>query len=106
MSLKHKGAKVAAIDLNQDRMESLGKEHKIIVERNLEEALGRYTLFFDASTSANIIQAKHIKPETLIAAPGMPLGLTEEARSLVKERLIQDVLEIGVATMFIQTSCI
>ncbi|MEE9520381.1 MAG: 3-methylornithyl-N6-L-lysine dehydrogenase PylD [Dehalococcoidales bacterium] len=106
LSLKHKGAKVAAIDLNQDRMESLGKEHKIIVERNLEEALGRYTLFFDASTSANIIQAKHIKPETLIAAPGMPLGLTEEARSLVKERLIQDVLEIGVATMFIQTSCI
>ncbi|UCD54095.1 MAG: 3-methylornithyl-N6-L-lysine dehydrogenase PylD, partial [Dehalococcoidia bacterium] len=106
LSLKHKGAKVAAIDLNQDIMESLGKEHKIIVEWNLEEALGRYTLFFDASTSADIIQAKHIKPETLIAAPGMPLGLTEEARSLVKERLIQDVLEIGVATMFIHASCI
>ncbi len=106
LSLKHKGAKVAAIDLNQDRMESLGKEHEIIVERNLEEALGRYTLFFGASTSADIIPAKHIKPETLIAAPGMPLGLTDEAYSLVKERLIHDVLEIGVATMLIHVSCI
>ena len=106
LSLKSKGAKVAAVDLNQDRMESLGKGHEIIVERNLEEALTRYTIFFDASPAADIIQAKHIKPETLIAAPGMPLGLSEEAYSLVKQRLIHDVLEIGVAAMFVHSSCI
>ena len=76
------------------------------MEKNLEEALGRYTVFFDASTAANIIEAKHIKPETLIAAPGMPLGLTDEAYSLVEQRLIHDVLEIGVAAMFVHASCI
>ncbi len=106
LSLKNKGAKVAAIDLNQDRMESLGKKYKIIVERNLEEALDRYTLFFDASNSGDIIQAKHIKSKMLIVAPGMPLGLTKEARPLVEERLVHDVLEIGVATMLIHAICI
>jgi pyrrolysine biosynthesis protein PylD len=104
--LEKKRAKVATIDLNQDRMELLVKGHEITVERNLEEALSRYRVFFDASPSANIIQAKHIKPETFIAAPGIPLGLSEEAYLLVKERLIHDVLEIGVATMFVHASCV
>ncbi len=106
LCLKKKGAKVAAFDPNQDRMESLAKGHEITVERNLEEALSRYTLFFDASPAANIIQAKHITPETFIAAPGIPLGLSEEAYFLVKERLVHDVLEIGVATMFVHASCV
>ena len=106
LSLKSKGARVAACDLNQQKAESLAKGHEVIVERNLEEALGRYTVFFDASPAADIIEAKHIGTETLIAAPGMPLGLTDEAYSLVERRLIHDVLEIGVATMFVHVGCI
>lgn len=106
LALKSKGARVAACDLKQQKMESLAKGHEVIVERNLEEALGRYTVFFDASPAANIIEAKHIRPETLIAAPGMPLGLTDEASSLVEQCLVHDVLEIGVATMFVYASCI
>lgn len=106
LALKSKGARVAACDLKQQKIESLAKGHEVIVEGNLEEALGRYTVFFDASPAANIIEAKHIRPETLIAAPGMPLGLTDEAYSLVERCLIYDVLEIGVATMFVYASCI
>jgi len=106
LALKGKGAKVAACDINHQRMESLVKGHEVIMERNLQEALCRYTVFFDASTAADIIEAKHIRPETLIAAPGMPLGLTDEAYSLVEQRLIHDVLEIGVASMFVHASCI
>jgi pyrrolysine biosynthesis protein PylD len=105
LSLEKRGAKVAVFDPNQDRMELLVKGHEISVERNLEEALSRYNLFFDASPAADIIQLKHITSETLIAAPGIPLGLTKEAYSVVKERLIHDVLEIGVATMLVQASC-
>ncbi len=106
LALESKGAKVAACDTNQQRMGSLAKGHEVIVERNLEEAVSRYTVFFDASPAADIIEAKYIKPETLVAAPGMPLGLTDEAYSLVKQRLIHDVLEIGVAAMFVHASCI
>ena len=106
LALESKGAKVAACDIDQQRMDSLAKGHEVIVERNLEEAVSRYTVFFDASPAADIIEAKYIKPETLVAAPGMPLGLTDEAYSLVKQRLIHDVLEIGVAAMFVHASCI
>ncbi len=106
LSLKKRGAKVAVFDPNQDRVESLVKGHEITVERNLEEALSRYTLFFDASPAVNIIQSRHITLETLIAAPGIPLGLTEEAYSVGKEHLIHDVLEIGVAAMLVQSSSI
>ena len=106
LALESKGAKVAACDIDQQKMGSLAKGHEVIVERNLEEAVSRYTVFFDASPAADIIEAKYIKQETLVAAPGMPLGLTDEAYSLVKQRLIHDVLEIGVAAMFVHASCI
>jgi len=106
LSLEKKGAKVAIFDPNQNKLEALVKGHENIVEKNLGEALSRYTIFFDASPAADIIQAEHIKPETLVAAPGIPLGLSEEAYSLAKERLIHDPLEIGVASMFVQASCI
>ena len=106
LSLEKMGAKVAVFDLNQDRVELLVRGHEITVEGNLDEALSRYTIFFDASPAADIIQSKHIKPETFIAAPGIPLGLSEEAYFLVKECLIHDVLEIGVATMFVHASCV
>jgi len=106
LALKGKGAEVAANDIDNDRMKSLAVGNGVTVETDLKEALGRYTIYFDASTAANIIEARHIKPETLVAAPGMPLGLTDEARSLVGERLLNDVLEIGVSAMLVQASCI
>jgi pyrrolysine biosynthesis protein PylD len=106
LALEKIRAMVAVFDLNQDRVELLVRGHEITVERNLDEALSQYTIFFDASPATNIIQSKHIRPETFIAAPGIPLGLTEEAYALVKERLIHDVLEIGVATMLVQASCV
>ena len=97
--LETKGAEVAAFDLNQSRLKELTKGRKTGVERDLEEALRRYSIFFDASPASNIIRPEHIQPETLIAAPGIPLGCTTEAYDLVKDRLIHDPLQIGVAAM-------
>ncbi len=105
LSLKKRGAKVSVFDPNQNRMESLVKGHEIMIERNLDDALSRYTLLFDASPATDIIKLKYITSKTLIAAPGIPLGLTKEAFSVVKEHLIHDVLEIGVATMLVKASC-
>ena len=105
LSLKRKGAKVSVFDPDQNRMESLAKGHEIMIERNLEDALSRYKLLFDASPAVDIIKLKYITPETLIAAPGIPLGLTKEAYPVAKERLIHDVLEIGVATMLVKAGC-
>jgi pyrrolysine biosynthesis protein PylD len=105
-ALSQHGAQVAVIDLNRKKIEALVKGYEIRVETDLNEALSRYTMVFDASPAAGIIRAEHIKPETLIAAPGIPLGVSEDAFPLVKGRLVHDALEIGVATMFVQATCV
>jgi pyrrolysine biosynthesis protein PylD len=97
--LETKEAEVAAFDVNQSRLKELTKGRKTRVESDLEEALRRYSIFFDASPASDIIRSEHIQPQTLIAAPGIPLGCTTEAYGLVKDRLIHDPLQIGVATM-------
>jgi len=105
-ALREHGAQVAVIDRNRQKIETLVKGDEIRVETDLDEALSRYPMVFDASPAAGIIRAEHIKPETLIAAPGIPLGVSEAALPLVKGRLVHDVLEIGVATMFVQATCV
>jgi pyrrolysine biosynthesis protein PylD len=40
-----------------------------------------------------------LSPETLIVAPGIPLGLDEEAAEQFKDQLVHDMLDIGTATM-------
>jgi pyrrolysine biosynthesis protein PylD len=97
--LQNRGAKVAVYDPDRGRLASRVKGRDTIVEDDLEEALRRYPLLFVASPAANIIRSVHIKPDTVIAAPGIPLGLTKSAYHLVKKRLIYDTLQIGVATM-------
>ena len=105
LSLEGKETEVAILDPNKDKATSLTEGHDIRIVDNLEEALRQYHLIFDASPEQNIIQTRHITSETYIVAPGMPFGVTEQACALVEERLIHDVLEIGVATMLVQAVC-
>jgi pyrrolysine biosynthesis protein PylD len=97
--LKDKGAQISVFDIDQRRLETLARGSNVRVEAELEKSLMRHRLYFDASPSADLIRAEHIRPDTLIAAPGVPLGVTGDAYRLVQERLIHDPLQIGVATM-------
>ena len=97
--LKDKGTQISVFDIDQLRLETLTRGSNIRVEAKLEESLMRHRFFLDASPGTDLIRAEHIRPDTLIAAPGIPLGVTEEAYPLVQERLIHDPLQIGVATM-------
>lgn len=99
------GAKVSIFDIDGSKVQPLSDKYEIIQEDNLSDALDRYTLLFDASPAPDIIHPEHIKPETFIAACGIPLGLTEKARSLVEERLIHDPLQLGTATMLAMAVC-
>jgi len=66
---------------------------------DLEAALHNHVYIVDATPSGAFIQARHIKADTMISAPGMPLGLDRAARAAIGKRLIHDPLQIGVATM-------
>jgi pyrrolysine biosynthesis protein PylD len=93
------GAEVGVFDIDGSKVRPLAEKFKIKREENLSDALDRYTLFYDASPAPDIIHPKHIKPHTIIAACGIPLGLSDEARPLVEERLIHDPLQLGTAAM-------
>jgi pyrrolysine biosynthesis protein PylD len=93
------GAKVGVFDIDGSKVQSLVDKFQIKQEENLSEALDLYTIFFDASPAPDIIRAEHIKPETIISACGIPIGLSDEARSLVEDRLIHDPLQLGTAAM-------
>ena len=99
LSLEKKGARISIYDIHEDRVASRLRGHEIQVERDLGKALEKHHLLFDASPAAGFIEVRHIGPQTVIAAPGIPLGLTGEAYLSVQDRLIHDPLQIGVTTM-------
>ena len=105
-ALKSLGAEVSIFDTDEAKAKSTAAVYGIAFEKSLDEALFRNSLLFDASPARNIISSEHIKPDTSIAACGVPLGLTEGARKLVEDRLIHDPLQIGVATMLIMASAL
>ncbi|SDE37297.1 3-methylornithyl-N6-L-lysine dehydrogenase PylD [Sporomusa acidovorans] len=65
------------------------------VETDLDYALSKHRVIVDASPAGNIIRPEYITEHTIIAAPGIPLGVPEEHRG----RILHDPLQIGVATM-------
>ena len=68
---------------------------------DLDPALLQHELIVDASPASNFILAQHIKPHTIVSAPGMPLGLDRSALAAIGDRLLHDPLQIGVATMLV-----
>jgi 3-methylornithyl-N6-L-lysine dehydrogenase len=66
---------------------------------NLVQALERKPLIFDASPGDGFIPAALVDENTMIAAPGLPLGLDEQALGKVGKMLVHDPLQIGTAVM-------
>jgi pyrrolysine biosynthesis protein PylD len=103
-------ARLGLYDINQYLSSRVAKEllcypsSEVIVETNLNEALLKYRIIFDASPGRGVICSRHITPQTFIAAPGIPIGLTSRARAKSLDRLLHDPLEIGVATMIMDVA--
>ena len=69
---------------------------------SLDEALGLCSILYDASPGLHYISSEQVNGATLVAAPGMPLGLSPDAEQKVSGGLIHDPLQIGVGTMLYQ----
>jgi pyrrolysine biosynthesis protein PylD len=99
------GAKVSTYDVNRSKCREFkssiaGPDSAgITVEPDFNDALAGHNLIVDATNTAGIISAEDISPQTFIAAPGMPLGLSRDAQNKLSDRLLHDPLQIGVATM-------
>ena len=77
---------------------------KIRVENDLDSALATYRYIIDASPARDIINRSHVRGDTYISAPGMPTGLNAGALKKLFGRYLHDPLQIGVATMIVETA--
>jgi pyrrolysine biosynthesis protein PylD len=109
VAVLQRNAEVSVLDINPNHSYKLAREiykatrKKIDVETDLNMALQRYHLIVEATNVPGIIDAKYIRPDTHVAAPGIPLGLTPEAVEKISSRLLHDPLQIGAAVMAVDT---
>ena len=105
VALVEMGAHVSVYDVDQTSSRKLSNRIKkilkreVTIEEDLDDSLRRHRIYFDASPSPGFIHSKHITTDTFIAAPGIPLGISPEGQNKIKDRLLHDPLQIGVATM-------
>jgi len=101
------GVLVSVYDIHPQRTSTLRKEIadelKTIIEidNSWHSPPGKYLYMIDATPSADFIDVSVITPDTYVAVPGVPCGLSSEARKKIPNRYLHDPLQIGVAAMVI-----
>jgi pyrrolysine biosynthesis protein PylD len=108
--LLERGARVALYDVKAERARALaaaagaaGKAAgRLAVEPDLWAALARHRLLFEASPAALTIPDEALRPDTLVAAPGVPLGVSAAGAAALGARLLHDPLQTGVAVMLLE----
>lgn len=102
------GAEVGLYDIQLSVAQSLEEKlsvypvgNKIVIEDNIKFALSNYEYILEATPSADTIPDKMICDQMVVAAPGVPLGISANGNRLLKDRLVEDKLELGVAAMAI-----
>lgn len=104
LGLIHFGAQVSVYDINPLVSRALEKDLQsrfhvaVEVADSLKQGLASHRFIVEATNGADVIDDGDLQADSLVAAPGMPLGLTERACVKAKQ-VLHDPLQIGVATM-------
>ncbi|PKM85772.1 MAG: 3-methylornithyl-N6-L-lysine dehydrogenase PylD [Firmicutes bacterium HGW-Firmicutes-11] len=93
--LEAKGAFPVLYDKNSQKTKFFTK-YKIL---GSPEEIKEYPLVFDATDESGWLTDEMLHPDVWIAAPGLPISLTDETLELRKDRIVHDRLPIGVAVM-------
>jgi pyrrolysine biosynthesis protein PylD len=105
-ALRQMGACATIVDPDQQRARAVARRAAGTVAHDLRAAVESHRILFDASPARGVVHARDIRPDTYVAAPGMPCGLTPAAESRIGPRLLHDPLQIGVATMAVAAAAI
>jgi pyrrolysine biosynthesis protein PylD len=104
LELQRRGASVSVCDRSRRRSRELagalaaaGRGGRVV--ESLSDCRGKFRLWLEATSSAGVIDADLLGDDSLVAAPGMPLGLTPPAAARMAGRLLHDPLELGTVTM-------
>lgn len=96
-NLAAKGAKVAVYDKDINKTEQVIRNGHLWIESI--GCLKSYKYIADGTSEGEWLDEKMLADDVLIAAPGIPLSLTAEARKKLEGQYIHDLLEIGTAGM-------
>lgn len=107
-SLLHElGGKLVISELIPERIGGTRACFPCTLFQELEQGRTVPSLILDASPAADAIPGQFIHDRTIVAAPGLPLGIPAEALArLGKKRLIHDPLPLGVAAMAMEAACL
>jgi pyrrolysine biosynthesis protein PylD len=102
------GARVILRDLDiltaqktQTKLSKLSDPGNISVTESINNSTITYRYIVDATPAKNALPNKLLSEDTYVAAPGVPLGISSKGCNILKNRLIHDKLELGVAAMAI-----
>jgi pyrrolysine biosynthesis protein PylD len=85
----------------QAKLSNLSAPDNISVTENINNSTVTYRYIVDATPAENVIPNTLLSEDTYIAAPGVPLGISSKGCNIMKNHLIHDKLELGVAAMAI-----
>ncbi|UWG98171.1 3-methylornithyl-N6-L-lysine dehydrogenase PylD [Dehalobacter sp. DCM] len=85
-------------DLDQHKASALAASLRNSQWVSAPAPVKEYAYIVDASPAGNFITGKDVRATTIIAAPGMPCGVTPEATK--KATVIHNPLELGIMTMY------
>ena len=98
------GAEVSIYDIDLSAAQRLAEKFRqqgdtAIIATDLGSSLAEHSILVDACPTEKFILPQHISAKTIIAAPGIPLGVEGSCLAQLSNRLLHDPLQIGVATM-------
>lgn len=100
--LWEKGAIPVICDLDEAKARKLAEEEEL-VGSYIEEYppnIKSYAYIVDATTAGDYITVEDVTEKTIVAAPGMPLGVTKGASQIAT--VIHNPLELGIIMMYFE----
>ncbi|MBT3485549.1 MAG: 3-methylornithyl-N6-L-lysine dehydrogenase PylD [Desulfobacula sp.] len=79
-------------------------EQKIEPVHDLKSVDKKFCFFLEATNAKDVIKSSMIGPRTFIAAPGVPLGVTQKGQKKADNRILYDPLQLGTAAMAVSAA--
>lgn len=96
--LQNCGCQVWVYDNQESVLRSFVEQHTHISILDNKQQKKTFPYIYDATPVSHVICREDVTEQTMIAAPGMPLGVEEEAKQVAT--VIHNPLELGILTMY------
>ncbi|MBQ6810996.1 MAG: 3-methylornithyl-N6-L-lysine dehydrogenase PylD [Firmicutes bacterium] len=97
--LRCRGAEGVVFDTDVEVSKALAADGWKVIRS--KDEIKNYDLIVDCTPEGNWITPEMLHPEVLFASPGVPLSMTPEAQEKYSDRIIHDLLQLGVITMLV-----